>query len=101
MGFFFLTIWFQLIPNMNENIKTRKYFQKTRSIENHQIQKLSAEANKYAKLCLDETTQMFVNHSSSIRHYKKSLTTKTTTYTVKNQKFSGKLRVEVSKPSKP
>ena len=50
------------------------------------------EANKYAKLCLIGTKTILVIHKSSIGHYSKSLTMKTTTNT--GQKFSRKVREE-------
>ena len=52
------------------------------------------EAIKYAKLCLDERTRMFVIHIASIGQHKMSLKMKTAKHRGKIQKLSRKMQKE-------
>ena len=78
---------------MNKYIKTTKYLIKP-ILATPLISKLSTEANKHAKLCLDETTRLFFINNSLIKHYQKSLIVKPTTISGKIQNKNRKVPEE-------
>ena len=79
---------------MNKYIETTKFSEKTCSINAIKFINFQRKLKKYAKLCLDETTRLFVIHYSSIRHYKKLLKMKTTKNTGEIQKIRRKVLKE-------
>ena len=85
---------------MNKHIKTMKFFEKNRSnnaIKFNSLQWKLINTPSYATV-RQRKDGTFGIHNSSIRHYKKSLTMKTTKNTGKIQKISRNVREECRSP---
>ena len=85
---------------MNKHIKTLNFFEENSTINAINFDRLQRElinTLSYASV-RQQKYGMFGIHNSSIRHYKKLLTMKTTKNTGKNQKNARKVREECQSP---